>query len=244
MGQIAELINGLKNFRTRSDSAAKLAEIGEEAVGPLLELLDGRNEALAWSAIRILGEIGSKTAVPKLIELLKDRRYSIIARDALIAITGEQHGQTYEEWAHLLEGAAAEVPAGSLLDLVTEALSGTQAHIEETSHGISVNYGVGSGRSQKLMVMETKDHEGIALVAVYTECGLAVPDRYEWALRKNLTIPHGGFAIRDIGDRKVFVAVNTMFRDGLKPQELHSAMRTLARRADKLEKQLTGKDEH
>ena len=244
MGQIDELISGLKNFRCRSDCAAQLVEMGEDAVGPLIEALDGRSEAVAWSAIRILGQIGSKTALPKLVELLKDHRYSIVAGDALEAITGERHSNVYEEWVHLLKGEVAKAPEATLLNLVREALSDTQAHVEESAHGIAVNYPVGAGRSQKLIIMESKDREGNELVAVYTECGAADPDRYEWALRKNLTIPHGGFAVREVGDRKIFVAVNAMFRDGLKPEELHSATRTLARRADKLEKQLTGKDEH
>jgi len=243
MGQVNELIKGLRKFQTRSACMEQLIELGEEAVEALVETLGGNNDAIVWSAIRALGEIGSPKAVPALIELLENRSYSINACDALKAITGERHSNMKEEWLHLLGSAPSDTPNKPLLGLVKEAISGTSSTANETSNGVSVSYNVGAGRSQKLIVMETKDREDIEIVAVYSECGPAEADKYEWALRKNLSFPHGAFAIRKVDDKKIFVAVNAMFRSGLTATALNSAMRTLAKRADKFELALTGKDE-
>jgi len=247
MADIDTLIRGLRNFRTRSECIDRLVDLGHDVVAPLMAALSSHDESLVWSAIRALGLLEAKEAIPQLVEMLRDMRLAAPARDALCLITGEKHPAQYDRWKHLTVSAAPEKGAASerpLVELLHEALGDTKAIIEESAHGIVVIYALKGGRTQKVVVLETEDAGGIPLIAIYTECGRVQPDRYEWALRKNMVTPYGAYAIRDVDGHSMFVAVDTMFRAEASPVALAAAVRVLAKRGDSLEKHLTGKDNY
>ena len=79
-------------------------------------------------------------------------------------------------------------------------------------------------------------------MAFYTECGPADPARYERALKANLRIPFGSFAIRESGGANRFVMVDAYLRDSVAVHQLKRSLEFLAKRADSMERELTGKD--
>ena len=80
------------------------------------------------------------------------------------------------------------------------------------------------------------------LVVIYSECGPANPKYYERVLRKNLGIPAGAFAIRDIGGKPNFVMVDTVLAGMVTPSVLARKIENIASRADIVEKSLTKED--
>ena len=58
MANVDELIDRLKNFRTRSAAKNALLEIGEPAIPPLIQALKSRQASARWSAASILGGLG------------------------------------------------------------------------------------------------------------------------------------------------------------------------------------------
>ena len=87
------------------------------------------------------------------------------------------------------------------------------------------------GRSQKVAVyFGRQDAEGHELVVIYSECGPANPKYYETVLRKNLSIPVGAFAIRDIDGQPNFVMVDTMMAASANPGTLARKIEGMATR--------------
>ena len=64
----------------------------------------------------------------------------------------------------------------------------------------------------------------------------------EAVLRKNLSIPAGALAIRDVGGKPNFVMVDTMLAAVVTPSTLAKRIENIARRADSIERVLTQAD--
>jgi serine/threonine-protein kinase len=95
------------------------------------------------------------------------------------------------------------------------------------------------GRGQTVFVETTGD-----LVQIYSTCCPAQPEHYEFALRLNAEIPHGGLAVRDVEGRKLFVMTDTYPRATLDVEEVRRSVLEVAQRADAVEKRLSGMDHH
>lgn len=122
---VAQLIGqlGSGSGKARGSAEAALVKKGGEAVAPLIAVLEGRttvttsagmglmgatgagtaallkgDDSPKAAAARILGEIGDERAVDPLIEALGDEDVSKAARQALKAITGQDHGADPEAW--------------------------------------------------------------------------------------------------------------------------------------------------
>jgi serine/threonine-protein kinase len=99
------------------------------------------------------------------------------------------------------------------------------------------------GRAQKVAVyFGREDAEGEELVVIYSECGPADPKYYEVVLRKNLSIPSGAFAVRDLDGSPHFVLVDTMLASSATPSALAKKIEHIADRADAVEQSLTKQD--
>lgn len=88
------LISLLRNDEFKDDATQALAELGEPAVGRLLECLNDKDEVVRKQAIHALGEIKHQSAVDALIEKLKDPDWftRLKAADALEKI-GDPRGR-------------------------------------------------------------------------------------------------------------------------------------------------------
>lgn len=247
---IQALIRGLANFRTRSQAMRDLLLEGESAVAPLIEALDHRLEPVVWSAAHTLGRLGDARAVAPLIEAMARGRAVGAVSGALASLTDRDLGEDVAAWRRFAAGQEDERADGTVapldpLALVDAAVEGSEIARERLSDlDFSLTVPLPTGRRQTVRVLfNSKDAEGAELIVVYSECGPARERTYEWALRKNLTIPYGAFAIRDVQGSPEFVMVNTMLRASTDPRALRKSIDTMASRSDALERALTQADE-
>ena len=142
--------------------------------------------------------------------------------------------------------AVANLPGSGEFD-VAECVKRTAEFLGVEPAGSGATYqfrlSLPEGRRQKVAVyFEKQDNDGQKLVVVYSECGPASPSLYATVLRKNLSIPAGAFAIRDIDGAPNFVMVDTMLAELVTPRLLAKRIENIAARADGVEKSLTKED--
>lgn len=252
--EIAQLVAELRNFRTRSAASKKLAAGGLRAVQPLLDALQSEaQEGAKWSIIKCLGDLGAMESVQQLAPYLDEPHYGTVSHEALVKITGQDFGPVPEAWLRWLKsrqqeqaepsapapepGLQQEIPDERLVEL---ALTDTGAECREAGPGqYKVTVSCKNGTTQDVaVVFNIKDHEGAKIVVVYSDCGPASADQYETALRRNLKMPYGAMAIRDVGGQPTFVMFNTILRQDLSPVELRKSILSVGERAEQMKKQL------
>ena len=243
--EISRLVEELHSPRTRREARQKL--VAARAVGALLKCLESSNESVAWAAVESLGELRAREAVEPLIGMIQRGRLLLDSCEALIQITGQDHGLDAKQW----RAAVANMPSGGELDAaeldVGECVRRTAELLgaEPTGSGSTYQFRLSlpEGRYQKVAVFfKQNDADGHKLVVVYSECGPAKAKHYEAVLRKNLTIPAGAFAIRDIDGKPNFVMVDTMLADLVTPRALAKRIENIAARSDGVEKSLSKED--
>ncbi|MBN2025058.1 MAG: hypothetical protein JW809_19935 [Pirellulales bacterium] len=240
MQDVAELVRQLRDPQTRRAARQELVASG--AVSVLLACLDDPNESVVWAAVESLGELRCQESVEPLVKLLERGMLIYDVAEALARVTGRDLGTDPRPWRDVL----AKGPAQPALD-VAACVAKTAEYLgaRPTGSGDSFRFelAVPDGRRQKVAVyFGRKDAEGHDLVVIYSECGPADSRYYEAVLRKNLSIPAGAFAIRDIDGVPHFVMVDTMVAGSVTPGALARKIEHIAARADSIEKSLTRED--
>jgi len=240
-GQLRQWVAELHEPATRRAARQKL--LAARAVGPLLECLDSTNESVVWAAVESLGQLRAAEAVGPLVDLLEQGRLVLDVCEALQRITGQNFGADVGRWRRWL--AQSDRPAEGRLD-ITECVrrTGQLLGVEPVGSGEQWRFllSLPEGRSQKVTVYFGRQAGEDELVVIYSECGPADPKLYEAVLRKNLSIPAGAFAIRDIDGRPNFVMVDTMLAESVTPSVLARKIENIASRADMVEKLLAKED--
>lgn len=237
-----ELVQQLYEPRTRRAARQKL--VAARALEPLLECLKATNESVVWAAVESLGEMRAKEAVGPLIDLLQQGVLVLDVSEALSRITGQDFAAEVKRWRQWISRPDTEGPAR--LD-AAECVRHTAEYlgVEPTGSGKTYRFKLSlpSGRSQKVAVFfGREDAQRDELVVIYSECGPANPKFYEAVLRKNICIPAGAFAIRDIDGKPSFVMVDTMVAASVTPGALAKKIENIAAQADLVEKGLTKED--
>jgi len=239
--EYAELVRQLEEPWSRRAARKKL--VAARAVGPLVKCLHSDNESVVWSAIQSLGELRAQDAVEPLIDLLEQGSLTLDVAQALTLITGEYFGADVKKWRQWLGKPAAKgPPKADVAECIRR--TGEYLGVEPSGSGKSYRFklSVAAGRTQKVAVYFGREDDGDELVVIYSECGPARPKLYEAVLRKNLSIPTGAFAVRDIDGEPHFVMVDTMLAASVEPSTLAKHIENLATRADAVEKSLTKED--
>jgi len=241
-GELQELVEQLREPKTRRAARQKLVAAG--AVEPLLGCLNSTNESIVWAGIESLQELRAAEAVEPLVELLERGVLTLDVSEALTVITGQDFGADAKKWRKWIAGP--DSGAGGELD-VAECVrrTGELLGVEPTGSDKSFRFKLSlpRDRSQKVAVyFGHKDTQGDEMVVVYSECGPAVPKYYEALLRKNMTIPAGAFAIRDIAGEPNFVMVDAMVAAIVTPSALAKKIEHIASRADIVEEGLIHED--
>ncbi len=248
---INKWIEGLEDFRSRSECIRLLVRAGDAAVEPLTNALDSAlSEGARWAIIRCLGSIGDRRATPALAPLLKERNMAGEAREALVKIVGKDLGPAPEQW--LKQAPAPESRAGrpeneqmrvtgldesKLLELVFER---DAIPFRKTGQG-RYSAEIPAENDEKLNIrihFDEKDHEGEPIVIVYSRCGPAQPKHFEQALRLNIKMPYGALAVTGRDAAAQFVMFNTLLRQDMSAAELKKSALTVARRARQVRKEL------
>ncbi|MCD6404888.1 MAG: hypothetical protein J7M19_03590 [Planctomycetes bacterium] len=238
--EIRGLIGRLVDYSLRSAARRRLLVIGRPAVGALVEALDSKVEGVAWAAATTLGEIGAEEAVDGLVKSLS----SPIAEGAKLEALHRITGRDYSKGAGFGQPAAEIKPVATVADNeLAEALVSDTISAKRHKTGCTFTVLLAGGRHQDVeMMLSFKDTGGLPLVAFYTECGPANPEKFEWALKTNLKVPFGAFAIRETTGGDKFVMVDAYLRESATTHQLRRALEVLAKRADAMERELTGSD--
>ncbi len=244
MSDTKKAISKLKNFRTRSAAIVELVGIGESAIDPLIQALKNPNEGVKYGAVRVLGKIKARRACDALLEAAYEPALSRPVFDALKTITGENHGTDVGTWRAAIQGGMSDGDKTEVADvLMQQVVTGTEIDISTTRSGWLLTVSLKGGRSQKVNVaMSSSDSDGEQLMVIYTQCGPVDPKRYEWALKQNLRMPYGAIGIREIKGKQVFVMVDTQLARTAQADEVRKSVMELAKKADAMEKVLTGAD--
>ncbi len=239
-----KVISRLRNFRTRSAAIAELVGVGEAAVDPLIQALKNSNEGIRYGVVRVLGKIKAQRACDALLEAAYEPALSRVVFDALKEITGENHGTDVRTWRAAIQGGVQDGDKTEVADvLIQQVVTDTEIDVSTTRSGWLLTVPLKGGRSQKVSVAtSSSDSEGEQIIVIYTQCGPADPKRYEWALKQNLRMPYGAISIREIKDKPMFVMVDTQLARTAQADEIRKSVLELAKRADAIEKMLTGAD--
>lgn len=241
-------------YDSQTQRAARHELVAARAVEPLLECLRADNESVVWAAVESLGELRASQAVGPLIDLLQRGVLMLDVCEALTMITGQYFGTNVNRWREWLGGPTSASPtpasspsAGSAGLDVADCIrrTGQYLGVQPAGSGKSFRFklSLAKGRMQQVAVFfGRKDAKGDELVVIYSECGPANPKFYETVLRKNMGIPAGAFAIRDIKGKPNFVMVDTMVAASVTPGVLAKKIEHLAAWADMVEKDLTKED--
>jgi hypothetical protein len=262
-----QLVEQLHDPQTQRTARRELVAAG--AVEPLLQCLGSDSESVVWAAVESLGELRARQAVGPLIDLLQRGVLLLDVCEALTMITGQYFGTNVSRWREWLEGPPppsstppSSTPPSSTLPSSTPAKStpssspgldvadcvrrtGQFIGVQPAGSGKSYRFKLSlpKGRMQQVAVFfGRKDAKGDDLVVIYSECGPANPKFYETVLRKNMGIPAGAFAIRDIKGRPNFVMVDTMVAASVTPSALAKNIENIASWADMVEKDLAKED--
>ncbi|HPU96457.1 MAG TPA: hypothetical protein PLO53_00725 [Candidatus Hydrogenedentes bacterium] len=112
--------------------------------------------------------------------------------------------------------------------------------VEPWENGFAVTVKLNDERSQRVIVTSYDTRES-RLVRIYTPCGSAKPDLYEWALKANGRLAMGCFALvrTRSGDRQL-VLLHTLPRKDATPQLVKAAVKQIALLGDEMEKRIEG----
>ena len=125
-----------------------------------------------------------------------------------------------------------------------ENISWKQSPVEQHRERYEVTVQIPGGRTQ-FVFLESTDHSASErLLNIYSLCCPAVTKYYERALRLNNQLSHGGLAIREIAGEPYFVMQNAYLRGAADPEEIRKSVLEVAKHADAVELELTGKDSH
>lgn len=240
--EVHVLIEQLYEPETRRRARRRL--VRARAVEPLLECLNSTNESVVWSAIESLGELRAKEAVDPLVDLLARGRLVLDVCESLTQITGQDFGADVQAWKQWASSPEAGRSVGlDVADCVrrTAAYLGVEPSGSDTAFRFRLS--LDEGRSQKVNVYFGREHpEGGELVVIYSECGPASSSLHEKALRKNMSLAAGAFAIRDVDGQPQFVLVDTMLAAAVTPSVLAKKIESIASQADSVEKTLAKED--
>jgi hypothetical protein len=133
----------------------------------------------------------------------------------------------------------------NLARLVAQAFKAKHVRKDkERADKLSVLVRISGGRKQVVQIIaKRQDSEGAPLITLYTPCGPAKKKLLADCLRYSLRMAFGAIAIHDIQGRAVLVVVDTLHGPTTHPDALRTAVKSVAKHADRIEKFITNKDE-
>lgn len=196
-------------------------------------------------------------ASEKLRDLIRQHRFAPVPDPRLIA------PEITDDLASLLLRLLSKDPAGrpesaeaflEELEVVVGHLRDTEGLVRESLEGLDylVQQGgrdqfrilvpVPGDRLQEVYIEVSEGRKRERLLRVYSVCAPADPKNFEFALRTNSELTHGGLSIREVHGAPMFVMTRTFARSTVAPSDLRAAVMEIARRGDWVEQQLTSID--
>ncbi|MDP6629789.1 MAG: hypothetical protein QGH42_02365 [Kiritimatiellia bacterium] len=245
-----ELRRGLRNFETRARMIEAAIDEGKGCIETILPLLHDRSEAVRWSAIRILTEIGDERCIGPLLGVLERGKNVTDTLNALRTISDQDFGSDIKAWRQwLLEDPELRATAtdGILSDesLLAAAIEGLPVTVTGEGQQLALTVSLPDDRSQQVWVDFSKqDDDEQNIVQLCTPCGDADTVRYEWALKLNMAIKYGAIALAELDGAQCFAMVDSYLRATCDPEDLAKSLMSLAEQGDAIEKALAHEDRY
>lgn len=128
--------------------------------------------------------------------------------------------------------------------LVNESVEGLDCFVQGARDRFRIIVPLPGDRLQEVIVEvnEGKDHE--PYLSVFSVCAPADPAYFEDALKLNARLTYGSLSIRSVLGAPMFVMSRTFARDRVRTEDIRDALVEIARRADRIEQQLTKLDQY
>jgi serine/threonine-protein kinase len=213
------------------------------AVGVLLfHTLSGRLPIVAESVGQLI-QLHRTQPIPdirQLVPAVPPSLAEILAR--CLAKTPEDR---YKEAGELAE--ALRLTVQRLRDtesLIRESVQGLDCFIQGCRDTFRVIMTLPGDRLQEVIIEAAEENQQERLLSVFSVCGPADPGHYEYALKLNSHLTYGSISVHDVLGTPMFVMSRTFLRDTVSPEDLRHALLEIARRSDRIEKELTRMDQY
>jgi serine/threonine protein kinase len=127
-------------------------------------------------------------------------------------------------------------------DLVKESTEGLDALVQGGRGRSRIICRVPGDRVQEVYVETSSKRNGERVLTVFSLCCPADASHFEFALRLNAELTHGGVSIHEFGGQPMFVMSRTFALKRVAPADVRAAIWEIAENADSVENLLTGAD--
>ncbi len=126
--------------------------------------------------------------------------------------------------------------------LIRESVDGIECFIQGARDRFRIVFTVPGERLQEVYVEANHGPGGERLISIFSVCGPADPQHFEFALRLNDRLSYGSLSVRNVNGEPMFVMNRTFSRDHICSTDIRAALLEIARRSDRVEQQLTNAD--
>jgi serine/threonine-protein kinase len=126
--------------------------------------------------------------------------------------------------------------------LVRESVEGMACLVQGSREEFRVLFPLPDERLQEVYLEVTQGRHGERFLSVFSVCGPALAEHFEFALRLNAELTYGSISIRSVEGQPMFVMTRAFPRERVDPVDVRAALLEIARRADRVEQQLTDAD--
>jgi serine/threonine-protein kinase len=128
--------------------------------------------------------------------------------------------------------------------LVRESVAGLACRVQGRGEQFRILFPLPDERLQEVHLEVTLGRHGDRFLSVFSVCGPALPEHFEFALRLNAELTYGSISVRSVDGQPTFVMTRTFPRERVDPVEVRAALLEIARRADHVEQLLTDADRY
>lgn len=213
------------------------------AVGVLMfHCLTGRLPVVADSVGQLI-RLHRTQPVPEIREIaprVPESLAEIVSR-CLAKAPGDRYAKA-ADLAEALQDFLRHLP--DIEDLVRESVQGLNCFIQGHRDTFRLIVPLPDDRLQEVVVEASLGQNKDPVLSVFSVCGPADPEYFQYALRLNAQLTYGSISVYDVLGSPMFVMSRTFARDTLRPEDLRGAILEIARRSDRIEKQLTRMDQY
>jgi eukaryotic-like serine/threonine-protein kinase len=128
--------------------------------------------------------------------------------------------------------------------LVRESVQGLDCFIQGCRDTFRLIVSLPGDRLQEVIVEASEAPNQDPVLSVFSVCGPADPAYFQYALRLNSQLTYGSICVHDVLGSPMFVMSRTFLLDTVRMEDLRNAIVEIARRSDRIEKQLTRMDQY
>lgn len=148
-----------------------------------------------------------------------------------------------------LDFSGARVPSAADLEMSMKSVGEKMGWSIQQGDGATLQIAVplAASRRQRVYVeMDRKDHDGNAMIGIWSPCGAINPAAALTILRNNDSVVHGAFAMKRVEDGEILVLKSNVLSNLTSAGELAKIISAVAWQADEVEQQLSGSgiDQH